>query len=255
MTDTQSQQLNLDPLPEIVRPAVEFLATKLIADLADNLVSLSVVGSALTADFHPRRSDINTVLIVQRRSRELLTQLAGYGTTMGKKKLRAPLLMTLEYIAQSLDVFGVEFLDFQLNHTVVYGPDPFTELAFTAENIRLQCERQLKAALIQLRQGYIQSLAKPKLVADLLTACVGELLVLLRAMLWLSDADRPTLAQATLEQAAEKFNFELAPLTQLINCKQQHTRLPADRIETTYESVYQTIDQLARRVDQLRTKA
>ena len=173
---------------------------------------------------------------------------------MGKMKIRAPLLMTLEYIRQSVDVFGVEFLDFQLNHAVVYGCDPFADLTFHKEDVRLQCERQLKGALINLRQGYIQALGKPKRIGVLSVACMAELTVLMRAMLWLTDSERDCLALPTLQKAAEKFDFDADKLTGLVKMKLQHSQPKADQAEIAFESVYQVVDHLARKVDQLQTK-
>ena len=245
------QKIFITKLREEIRPAVGFLARSLLTDFGDNLLSLSVVGSALTDDFHLKRSDINTVLIVQRRSQQLLRTLAGYGRKMGKMKLRAPLLMTTEYIEQSLDVFGVELLDFQFNHIVVYGRDPFGELSFRKENIRLQCERQLKAALIRLRQGYIQTLGKPKYVANLIMECVKELSVLLRALLWLNEIERDHQVLPNLKKAAQEFRFDGKIIAHLMELQLQHSRPPADQVEFFFENVYQTVDHIVRRVDQL----
>ncbi len=250
MAEKTDKRNNISLLREEVQAPTLFLLTRLQEDLGDNLSSLCVVGSALTGDFHPKYSDINTVLVVRRRSHQLLQQLAGYGKSMGKRKLRAPLLMTMEYIEQSLDVFGVELLDFQFNHVVVYGQDPFGELTFRKENVRLQCERQLKAALIRLRQGYIQALGKPKYVANLLMECVKELLVLLRALLWLGEIERDHQVLPNLKKAAQQFRFDSKVIAHLMELQLQHSRPPADQIEFFFENVYQTIDHIAHRVDQ-----
>ena len=255
MAERTDGKNNISLLREDIQAPVRFLFTRLHEDLGDDLLSLCVVGSALTSDFHPQYSDINTVLVVRRRSHQLLQRLAGYGKSMGKRKLRAPLLMTPEYIQQSLDVFGVEFLDFQLNHTLVYGSDPLNELSFRKQDIRLQCERQFKAALIRLRQGYISALGRPKIIAGLLLECVSELTVLLRALLWLMDTDRPREALATLEIAAEKFEFDSQKISPMMNLKQQHIRPQADQVETLFQNMYQVIDHLARKVDQIEGKS
>ena len=247
-----ASQINL--LREEIRPAVQILLTRLVEDLGDNLLSLSIVGSALTGDFHPTSSDINTVMVVQSRSHQLLQLLGGYGKIMGKRKLRAPLLMTTEYIQQSLDVFGVELLEFQHNHLVITGTDPFNELKFRKEDVRLQCERQLKAALIKLRQGYIRAMGKSKIVAGLLIECVSELAVLLRALLWLKDLDRPSQAIATLEMAAGAFEFDSKKLIQIMNMKLLRISPGSDLVETIFEDVYQVIDHLGRSVDQIGEK-
>ena len=236
-------------LREEVRGPVAFLLSRLKEDLGENLSSLSVVGSALTRDFHPKHSDINTVLVVGRRSHELLKRLASRGREMGRRRLRAPLVMTAEYIERSADVFGVEFLDFQLNHLVVHGSDPFADLRFEKEDVRLQCERELKAALITLRQGYIRALGKPRIVAGLLTACAVELAVLLRAMLWLNDVDRPREALPTLEAAAGKLGFDAEAVRRMMTLKLEHAQPQADEIETLFEGIYQVVDHLSRTVD------
>lgn len=244
-------ELKCDAVRQEAQSAVRFLAQRLATDVGENLVSLSVVGSALTGDFHPRRSDINTVAVVGRRNQALLRQLAGYGSRMGKLRLQAPLLMTKEYIQQSLDVFGVEFLDFQLNHATVYGADPFTELTFKKEDVRLQCERELKSALIKLRQGYIRGLGKVKIVGQLLIGCFGELLALWRAELWLAGEQRPKEAAETLETAAEKFGFKTDGLKELLACKKEHSQLPADRVEGLFEELHELVDLMATRVNQI----
>ena len=254
MAEKPSEQITIGQLRQEIHAPVEFLVTRLREDLGDDLLSLCVVGSALTDDFDPKRSDINTVLTVRRRTHQLLTLLAGYGSKMGKMKLRAPLLMTPEYIQQSRDVFGVEFLDIQLNHTVIYGSDPFGKLTFRKEDVRLQCERQLKAALITLRQGYIRTLGKPKLVGELLLACVAELAVIMRAMLWLTDSERDPRALPTLQKAAEIFEFEANQITILMKLKLQHSRPKADQVESIFENTYQIVDLLGRKMDQLQTK-
>jgi hypothetical protein len=194
-------------------------------------------------------------LVLKQRSHQLLRTIAGYGSKMGRLKLNAPLLMTPQYIQQSLDVFGVEFLDFQLNHSVITGPDPFADLVIEKENIRLQCERQLKSALITLRQSYIKSMGRPKIIGRLLFQAIAELVVLLRAMLWLTDNQRPSQATPTLKAAAEKFDFDADKIAPLLQAKLQHRRLTAEQIETIFEDAYQIIDRLAHRVDGLTTKS
>jgi len=252
MSENTDVQINLDRLREQIRPAVKVLTEKLRTDLAEDLKSLSVVGSAVTDDFHPKRSDINTILIVATRTHQLLKTIAGYGSAMGKLRLRAPLLMTDEYLQSSLDVFGIELLDFQLNHITVVGPDPLVRLTFQKQHIRLQCERELKAALIKLRQGYIKTLGKGKFVGELLIGCIGDLLPLLRGLLWLEEIERPRRAGATVNAAAEHFKFDLGPIAELVALKQQHAPPKAEQVESLFEKLYQTVDLLSRRVDKLR---
>ncbi|MBN1763699.1 MAG: hypothetical protein JW860_00430 [Sedimentisphaerales bacterium] len=251
MSEESGRAINVAGLPEDVGLAVRYLAEQLGQDLGGDLESLTVVGSAAAGDFHPRYSDINTVLVLARRRHETLQRLAGYGVSMGKRKLKAPLLMTAEYIQRSLDVFGMEFLDFQLNHRMVCGPDPFADLEIRKNDVRLQCERQLKSALIKLRQSYITLMGKPKLVGRVMVECLGELAVILRAMLWLKDMERPREFEPTLRKAAEPFSFKVDDISELIAAKKEYRLPDKSEFELLFQNLYQMVDNLSRQVDQL----
>ncbi|MHC4539231.1 MAG: hypothetical protein ACYS74_05550 [Planctomycetota bacterium] len=108
--------LKLDALDVRIRDSVKVFAEKLSAGLGDNLQSITVVGSGLTEDFMAGYSDINTVVILGGQTVVSLNTIAALARPMSRKKISPPLLMTSSYIERSRDVFGVEFLDFQLTH-------------------------------------------------------------------------------------------------------------------------------------------
>jgi hypothetical protein len=252
MADVSVHSINVDFLREEIREPVRTFAQRLIETVGDNLESFSVVGSALTSDFDRNRSDINTVLVVHRRSHKLLKSLADMGQSMERKRLQVPILVTREYIERSLDVFGVEFLDFQLNHQMILGPDPFTDLVFHKECVRLQCERELKSALIQLRQGYVQSLGKHRHIEPMLVDCVKKLIVLMRTMLWLNDVDRPKEFKPALDQAAEKFQIPTEGRDAIMILREKGGLPAVELMDPMFEHVYQVIDHLSRVVDQMK---
>jgi hypothetical protein len=255
--------LKLDGLRDEIRDSIKAFAEKLIASLGDNLQSITVVGSGLTEDFRPpssavallrRRggqSDINTVLVLERQTLAALNAIASLARPMRKKHISPPLLMTSSYIEQSRDVFGVEFLDFQLTHRTILGDDPFAALTFDKKDVRLQCERELKAMLIRLRQGYIAAAANKKLVRDVLISTAKGLTSLLRAMLWLKDTGRSASAEPTFNKAASKFSVNTDSLVTAGKWRYEKQRLGETDIESAFESVYTTIEQLALIVDNL----
>ena len=202
-------QLNLDALPIQIRDTVNYFADKLISSLGKNLLSITVVGSSLTEDYNPGQSDINTVLVLGGQAINYLKPITSMVKPMSRRRISAPLLMTSSYIERSLDVFGVEFLDFQLTHQTILGDDPFAGLTFKKNDVRLQCEREFKAMLIRLRQGYIAAAANRKLVRDILISTAKGLAPLIRAMLWLKDIERPNRAEQTFNRAAELFSMDL----------------------------------------------
>lgn len=243
--------LKLDALREEIRHSVKDFAEKLITGLGDNLQSLTVIGSSLTEDYKAGRSDINTVLVLGRQNLDSLDTLAAMAKRMSKKRLAAPLLMTPSYIERSRDVFGIEFLDLQLIHETIFGADPFAKLSFAKSDVRLQCERELKATLIRLRQGYIAAAANKKLVRDILVSAAGALVPLLRAMLWLKDTDRPRLAEPTLKKAAELFEIKTDCLSAARRWRYEKRHPAKNEIAAEFEATYATVEKLAVVVDKL----
>ncbi len=244
--------LKLDALQVQIRASVKDFAERLSSAIGNNLQSITVVGSSLTEDFRPDTSDINTVLVLGGQTLSSLNAVASLAKPMSRKKISPPLLMTQSYIERSRDVFGVEFLDFQLAHETIMGDDPFKSLKFDKKDVRLQCERELKAMLIRLRQGYIAAAANRKLVRDILISTARGMAPLLRAMLWLKDIDRTARAEATFGKAAGEFSIDTNRLTSVIKWRHEKIRLSETEMESAFESVYSVIEQLAGIVDELK---
>jgi hypothetical protein len=243
--------LRLDTLRAEIRDPVAAFAKKLTAALGDNLQSITVVGSSLTEDFKQDESDINTVLVLARQALNSLKTIAAMAKAMSKKRISPPLLMTEEYIERSCDVFGIELLDFQLTHQTILGKDPFENLSFVKTDVRVQCERELKATLIRLRQGYIASGGNRKLVRDILASAAGSLVPLLRAMLWLKDIDRAGPAEQLFRKAGTEFSINVDALLDARRWRHEKPRLQEDTMASTFESVYQAVERLALAVDEL----
>jgi hypothetical protein len=251
MTENETD-LEINALQTQIRDSVKDFADRVLAALGENLQSITVVGSSLTEDFMPGQSDINTVLVLGGQTLASLNAVASLAKPMSRKKISPPLLMTQSYIERSRDVFGVEFLDFQLVHETIMGDDPFASLAFDKKDVRLQCERELKAMLIRLRQGYIAAAANKKLVRDILIATAKGMVPLLRAMLWLKDIDRSARIDSTFVKASEEFSIDAKPLTSAIKWRYEKTRLSETEMENAFESVYSVVEQLSDIVDKLK---
>jgi hypothetical protein len=251
MTENKTN-LKVDALHVQIRDSVTAFAEKLLTALGNNMQSITVVGSSLTEDFRPGQSDINTVLVLGEQTLASLNAVASMAKPMSRKKISPPLLMTQSYIERSRDVFGVEFLDFQLAHETIMGDDPFTSLKFDKKDVRIQCERELKAMLIRLRQGYIAAAANKKLVRDILISTARGMAPLLRAMLWLKDVERTARAEATFGKAAGEFSIDTNRLTSAIKWRHEKVRLSETEMENAFESVYSVIEQLAGIVDKLK---
>ena len=244
-------QLDLQGVPAQVHSPLADLVQRVQALLKENLQSVTVVGSCLSPDFRPGVSDINTILMVAEHHQGVLIGLAGLAKVLRKDRFSPPWVMTEDYVDRSRDVFGIEWLEFQLLHQTILGPDPLAGLTFQKADVRLQCERELKATLVRLRQCLVAAGGDKTLACDALVATAKALGPTLRAMLWLVDLDRTAARQPTFQQAWEAFGVDTQGLASVWSWHYQAQR-PSERdLRAAFDSVYATVDQLAYFVDDL----
>ena len=72
-----------------------------------------------------------------------------------------PLLLTRDEFAGSLDAFPIEYGEILDTHRVLFGADPFAGLTIRDEDLRRECEMQVKSHLVHLRENYIECRGRP----------------------------------------------------------------------------------------------
>lgn len=237
-----------------VKSALKTVSQALITEFGSELKSITVTGSALTDDFVLGKSMIDTVLVLEKDNIDIVGRLCGFSKLLKKHKFALPLIMTSEHIDSSKDVFGVEYLDFQLNSRTIYGSSPFSDIVVEKSDVRLQCEREFKSSLIRLRQGFIRSNAESSLLRnamlkEILQDACASLLPHLRAMLWLCDVPREPALSLTIQSAAERFGFDGDELKGITMLKYSKKKLSTDQMKHSFSYLYNLVDLLASVVD------
>lgn len=202
--DTQAP-LRLDGIPSEGRAVFGEFAELLRRLAGENLLGLSAFGGWLSGDAFFADAPAQSVAVFHRVDLETLDRLASAGTRLGQAHLMAPLTMTPAHIASSTDVFPLELLEIQRLHVCVLGADHFASLTVNAADVRLQCERELKGALVQLRQGLLASAGERAHLIRIGRAAISVLNRVLIGLAWLRE---PTAGPRTLHallDAAESF--------------------------------------------------
>lgn len=195
---------NLERFPEPARPAIERYALQ-IGELASaNAKALTFFGAVAAGAAVPTtRYPIRNVLVLAEVDLDLLRRIGSHGARFGKDNITAPIIMTPAFIKASLDTFPLELIEIRARHITVFGDEHFDDLEFEDQHIRLQCERELKAMLVGMRQGLLASTGKEKAVGAL-GLDVGEgLMRTLRGMLWLKG-EQTTMTSLEMVAAVEK---------------------------------------------------
>ena len=240
-----NREIDTSAIPSAYRFGFEQFAQAFLELAGDNLLGLAAVGGWLENDPFFENAPARGVAVLKRVDLHMLDRLASSGARFGKANVSAPLIMTPEYINSSCDVFPLELLEIQQLHICVLGEDHFHELEFKREDVRLQCEREFKGELIQLRQGLLAAAGKRKLLPDLCHGCAARLLRMLRGVLYLGGVNpAPKLSREIVVRAADVCGQPLDTLRRIVT-------VPGEIEFATFEGFYGEVDALTLYVDGL----
>lgn len=210
----------------------------------DNIHSITIFGSALTDDFDPEKSDVNSVLVLNKMDLGFLEVLASLGKTYGKKGISAPLIMTPEYVMHSVDVFPIEFLNIKLLHETLFGEDLFQPLVIERKDLRLQCERELKVRLIGLRQGYISSMGDAKILSELFINTISGYIPLFRGVILLLRKEPPLKNEDVLQVLKDASGVNTQVFKTMLRQKRQKTKLAISHLNEIFKDYYAAVEKL-----------
>jgi hypothetical protein len=223
----------------------------LLEDHQNKMHSAYIVGSALTRDYDPKKSDINSVIVLHEMDLKFLELLAPLGKKYGKKGIAAPLIMTPAYIDKSRDVFPVEFLNIKLLHHTVFGQNIFRDLDIDRTDLRNQCERELKVKLIGLRQGYISAAGDQKILATGFADSFSGYMPLFKAILVLLGGETPQINQEILSALTDITGIRTDAFKEVLALKRRQTKPTIGRLNIVFKDYYETIEQLGEMIDAL----
>lgn len=212
---------DLSGINEYAKKRVEPFFNEIFSAYEGAISSLYIIGSTVTKDFNPTVSDINTLVILNEMNSEIFDFLALRGKKFGRRRIRAPLVMTRSYIGYSLDVFPIEFLEMHLINKLVYGEDILNGLRFEKRNLRLQCERELKGRLQIIRQGYLKCLANKRILRDFFVGLFSGFIPVFRAILYLYNRELPKDALGVLDALEQTTGLDTQLFRELYKIKRQ----------------------------------
>jgi hypothetical protein len=245
-------ELRLDRLRPGVSDRMKPFLEETLSGYGGNIHSIHIVGSSVTDDFNPKISDTNSIFVLKEMDLKFLEVIAPRGKKYGKKKVSAPLMMTPEYIRNSMDVFPIEFLSFKLIHKTVFGEDILNDIETHERDLRHQCERELKVKLIGLRQGYISSLGDKKMLTEGFVGSIAGYIPLFRGIVFLLGKQPPVLQNDVIRALSEATGVDCTVFEKVLDEKRERVKLTIEALNTIFEDYYAATEQLVRVVNEIK---
>lgn len=186
---------------------------RLVADdyrkgFGEDLVSVILYGSSVTKEYHPKKSDLNFLIVLSEAGIERLHLAHELVAKWRNKKVSTPLFLTKDYMKFSLDTFPIEFLNIKRNYQVIVGEDVLEGMSFKKDFVRLQCERELKGKLLLLRQRYVETRGKSKVLSELISASLPTFIFVFKGLLYLLGKEIPETKSETVSTLSTELNLD-----------------------------------------------
>jgi len=137
---------------------------------------------AFVAYGQPGASPAPALALVGSITADDLDRCAARASAWRRDGCATPLLLTRDEFAGSLDAFPIEYGEILDTHRVLFGVTPFAGMTIKTEDLRRECETQVKSHLLHLRENYIECGGRQSHVAALVAEGAPSFAVILRRL-------------------------------------------------------------------------
>jgi len=213
-----------------------------------DLISVVLYGSAASGEFIDKHSNLNLLVVLQNTDLAPLRMASG---VINKFPMINPLFLTENYINTSTDIFPIEFLDIQENYSVLYGKDVLKSINIDTRNLRFQCEQELKAKVINLRQSYLRMNNDNAALQGLLFKSFTSILHILRNVLRIKGKTPPYKKDAILRELVLEFQVDLKSWEKILAARNKQIKLKNKDIEDLFGIFLSELEKIVDVVDKL----
>jgi hypothetical protein len=235
-------------LPEKLKKGLQVFTQRLKEIYQHDLVSVILYGSAASNEFSDKLSNVNILCVLRNTD---LQELKKATSLINKFPIINALFLTQDYIANSLDIFPIEFLDMKENYSLLYGEDALSNINVDTKNLRFQCEQELKAKLINLRQSYLRMNRDRAALRNLLLKSFTSVLHILRNVLRLKGKMPPYKKEDLLKELGSEFSIDMRAWDRILAAKQKKLRLNAKESESLFIYFVSELESMVDIVDKL----
>jgi hypothetical protein len=233
----------LSHLDDKDRATLEQVRRDLHELFADSLRAVALTGEAAGASYRPGRSPLELAVLLDQVTAAALRRVRPWLARWARRRVAAPLFFDLRWLADSRDVFPIEFLELRTHHVALHGDvDPFATLPVHREHLRLEVEKQLRGKLLHLWEAYLETRGSARRLRALLLAVPQGFVWILQGALHLAPQDGAALHPHAadphvLAEVERRFGVSLPALRRLEAAKRSGERIPTADLEPLFEAL------------------
>ena len=240
----------MEQLPDTIKKAAETFLENTRKAFGEDLISVILYGPAARGE-KSKEPYIHFMVVVRDNTPSELVRCAPFIKKWQKKLITIPLFLNPGYIQKSLDTFPLEFLEMSLSYHVVYGEDVLANLEFNMDDIRSQCEREVKGKLLYLRAEYLSLRGNSKGLMDLLNRTLNTFRLLFSGALYLKKHEIPTKTEAVLDAVIDEYDLDDVQFKKLKAAAKGEIKMGDNEADTLFDRYVEELDKLSQAIDSM----
>lgn len=224
------------------------IVSRLQAACGDNLLSVVVYGSAAREDFHEQFSDVNLLIVLRDLPAGSFASLSEVLRWWSRdEKLRPPLVMTLEELRESADVFAIELIDIKRSHKTLFGDDVVAGIDVPMNLHRIEVEHELRTTLLRLRHHFLLGSDSDDELRAVLAKSVTSVMTLFRHALIAVGKDPSHEKARVLQPTSEVFGADVSSLQAVLELRTDGRH--SEEVRELYHAYMGAIQKVAHELD------
>lgn len=201
-------QLDKLTVSDRVRKDLEEFVSGLTDLYGDQLVSITVFGSAVSGDYVESASDLNLLVIYSDLNIVDLAMVSKLARRWFKKRRFAPRFLSVRNLVASARYFQIDLLEMRDAHVVLYGEDVLNGLEVSPADMRWQLSHEVKRMRMRVKQQFWRAAGDPKLMRLILVQRFTSLIHLIRALLFLENKPTSARKREVVETAVRELGID-----------------------------------------------
>lgn len=237
-------------LPGNVSDQLRSLISVASEHCAPNLQSVILFGSAAEGRLR-KTSDVNVILIMKSFEIEQVNSLREF-LRISASAVRLNVMFLLESeINSAMDVFAVKFADILERHRVLWGRDPFAQLAVDRSAAIQRLHQVILNLVLRLRERYAFQSLREEQMAIVVAETAGPLRAAAKTLLTLQGSSSALPPKEALQKWSESNPGNWQELLQTISMARETRSLPPGQGSIAVRQMLEMLDLMYKQVREL----
>ena len=228
---------------------------KLRQEAGENLASVVLYGSAAEGEFHPEYSDLNLLCVLRDTSFSALAKIVEAVEWWRRKKHHPPLVVTVQELKDSADVFSIEFIDMKQRYRVLYGEDVLRDLQVPMQLHRRQLEYELREKLFLLRQHILLAGKNERQLWEVMLQSLSSFTTLFRHVLVETGEQGRKHSRDAVTELGGRLKFDASAFVQLMDVRAKKIDRKQLRAADVAQQYLSGIEKVASAVDTMQSSS